>query len=241
MQKTVIVVPCFNEAARIVADDFVAAVKQRSDLKLLFVDDGSTDDTSKILEDLCGQHSQAMSFMRLHNNSGKAEAVRRGMLKAFADDVAVVGYWDADLSTPFAELDPMLDTMTANKAAIVIGSRVRLLGNNIARSMSRHYLGRAFATAASLVLRLPVYDTQCGAKLFVNTNETRSLFESPFDSRWIFDVEILSRSQRITPPLVVVEHPLSNWNHTNGSRLRPTDFINAGLDLVRLGLTTKKL
>ena len=70
---------------------------------------------------------------------------------------------------------------------MVFGARVALLGRQINRLPSRHYLGRIFATLASTVLSLRIYDTQCGAKIFRNSATFRSAIAEPFDSPWIFD------------------------------------------------------
>jgi hypothetical protein len=120
----------------------------------------------------------------------------------------------------------------------VLGSRIRLLGRRVRRSPARHYAGRVFATVASLKLRLPVYDTQCGAKLFRACGETRAAFERPFSSRWIFDVEILARLTGSLGPEAVaerlVEHPLAEWADVGESKLRLREALVAGLQLLFL-------
>src|SRR5204862_482251 len=85
------------------------------------------------------------------------------LARALDRGAEVVGYVDADLSTPVAEVARLLDEMEQRGVAVVMGARVALLGTAIQRRALRHYLGRLFATAASIILGLPVYDTQCGA------------------------------------------------------------------------------
>ncbi len=116
----------------------------------------------------------------------------------------------------------------------------RAARRRIVRRASRHYFGRVFATAASTVLALPVYDTQCGAKLLRNTPLCRSLFAQPFGSRWIFDVELLARylkAKEKAGPLGVYELPLDEWTDVDGSKVRAKDFARAVGEMVAIHRT----
>jgi dolichyl-phosphate beta-glucosyltransferase len=239
LQKTVLIVPCYNEARRIRADAFVQAVATDPTLALLFVDDGSTDSTRAGLAQLCARRPEQMAVLGLERNVGKAEAVRAGLLAAFERNPSVVGYFDADLATPLSEVSPMRALFDEPRVEMVLGSRVALLGREIDRSPKRHYLGRVFATAASLVLGVQVYDTQCGAKLFRNTERTRRIFAQPFSVKWTFDVEILARLLGINGSPhshhgggLVVEYPLRGWRDVAGSKLGLGASLRAAADLL---------
>lgn len=236
---TIVVVPCYNEAKRFDAAAFDEFLSRSCDISLLLVDDGSTDDTPLIHERLRQRHPRRILTLRLGMNVGKAEAVRRGMQLAIRRRAEFVGYWDADLATPLDAI-PRFEAVlrTRPQLMLVMGSRVALLGRQIRRRWRRHMLGRAFATAASLVLKLPVYDTQCGAKLFRATPATTELFRRPFRTRWIFDVEILARIATViransstAADVAIYEYPLDSWHDVQGSRLKSTDFVTAAVDL----------
>jgi glycosyltransferase involved in cell wall biosynthesis len=236
--ESVIVVPCYNEAARLDLRAFAAFLERSEGVSLLMVDDGSRDGTSRVLEQLRAAHPQRIAVLGLGANVGKAEAVRRGVKLALRRSPAMVGYWDADLATPLDAILQFRSVLVERpEFALVMGSRVGLLGRQIRRNWKRHYLGRMFATAASLVLSLPVYDTQCGAKLFRVTRETAQLFDRPFHTRWIFDVEILARMMQAThgddrsAVESIYELPLDRWEDVPGSQLRAHHFLVAALDL----------
>ena len=93
----------------------------------------------------------------------------------------------------------------------------------------------------SRMLDLPIYDTQCGAKLFRVTDELPELFRDPFISKWIFDVEIIARAivvrrgtDRTPVSEIIYELPLGRWHDVDGSKIRPKDFVIVSLDLVRI-------
>jgi dolichyl-phosphate beta-glucosyltransferase len=114
-----------------------------------------------------------------------------------------------------------------------------LLGRKIERRRIRHYLGRLFATVASTILQLPVYDTQCGAKLLRVTPRIRRLFAAPFTSRWVFDVEMIARYiQQVGSAGAAANHiyefPLHTWTDVAGSKLKAIDFVVALNDLARI-------
>ncbi|HLX87145.1 MAG TPA: glycosyltransferase, partial [Acidimicrobiales bacterium] len=79
----VVVVPCYNEAARLSPEGFASLVSTGR-VALLFVDDGSTDDTVAVLEHMAQELRRytSVEVFCLPENSGKAEAVRQGMLRA---------------------------------------------------------------------------------------------------------------------------------------------------------------
>lgn len=180
--------------------------------------------------------------MRRRVNQGKAEAVRLGVVQALDNfRPEAVGFWDADLATPL-DLVPNLAAVLETRPAIemVFGARVQLLGRRVERRAVRHYLGRIFATVVSTMLHLAIYDTQCGAKLFRVTPDTRRIFAEPFLSRWVFDVEILARYLALYGHDIrrleraIYEYPLEVWTDIAGSRVRAGDFLIAFWDVFRI-------
>lgn len=250
--RIAIVVPCFNEEARLPDEAFARFGAEHPEVDFVMVDDGSTDGTVDLLRKLEGRLPGRVQVVALAGNRGKAEAVRQGMRAAFRSEAEredsegaepeYVGYWDADLAAPLDELPAFVRVLERHPGAVLaMGSRVQLLGRRIERRALRHYPGRVFATLASETLGLAVYDTQCGAKLFRNTEEVRALFEEPFVVGWTFDVELLARliagRARSGGPAVEVsvhEVPLRRWVDLGESKVRPLDFLRALWELARI-------
>lgn len=232
LARVTIVVPCYNEAERLDVEAFRGFEIPGQDLGFLFVDDGSRDGTAGVLEALRASAPERVSVIRLERNVGKAEAVRQGIAAAAERGCDCAGFWDADLATPLSELPRFVTTMESRpEIDMVFGARVRLLGRDISRRPSRHYVGRVGATLISSSLGLAVYDTQCGAKLFRCTPDLREVFSTPFRSRWIFDVEIIARfvqrwgRDRVARSLY--ELPLTHWHDVQGSKVKALDFVRA--------------
>jgi putative flippase GtrA len=224
-----IVVPCFNEARRFPSSAFDHCLARHEDTGFVLVNDGSSDETLEVLRDLERRWPGRVEVVDQQPNRGKAEAVRVGMLRAMDGTSTYVGYFDADLATPLEAIPEFVEVLEREaRIDLVMGARVALLGRNIARNPVRHYLGRVFATAASSVLGLPVYDTQCGAKLMRSSARLRTLFDRPFGSRWIFDVELLARY--LAGPGArdgLYELPLRSWTDVGESRVKSVDFLRA--------------
>ncbi len=237
-----LIVPCYNEAARLDVQRFRKFLADSPTIRISFVDDGSRDNTVQILDEVCRGYESRAGVLRCDRNRGKAEAVRFGICHALKEyEQEIVGYWDADLATPLDSVTNFLRILEEQpRVEMVFGSRVKLLGRHVERRAVRHYLGRIFATVVSLVLRLPIYDTQCGAKLFRVTPELKQVFAEPFLSKWVFDVEILARYLNVYGgnsrhlEEMIYEYPLEMWVDVAGSKVGPKDFFTAFVDVVRI-------
>lgn len=240
MQKICVVIPCYNEATRLPIDQIENFLLEAdSDVHLLFVNDGSNDETAVLVYTLRFQFPERIRILNLPSNMGKAEAVRQGVLHSLTRiEYEYVAYFDADMSAPLSELSRLQSAMERHHdCGFAFGSRIKVLSNHIERSLARHYMGRVLATFTSLLLRLPVYDTQCGAKLF-RASLARVLFGEPFISKWLFDVEIFARIIHYKgynyAHDCVCEVPLDTWIEKSDSRISFADLLLMPFELWRI-------
>lgn len=231
MKKIRIVIPCYNEEKRFPSEDFLDFMQQtQADVSFCFVNDGSSDNTLELLHSMRAIYQDRITVLDLKKNVGKAEAVRLCLLaNSGEEDIDFLAYLDADFATSPQELMRIYTKVIANSYIIMgIGSRWQHLGANIQRDTKRHYFGRIFATIASIILRLPIYDTQCGAKV-IKREIVPEIFNTPFISRWLFDVEVLARIIRYygleDVKNRIIEVPLNEWLEKGNSKIKLKDMI----------------
>ena len=239
--RTAIVVPCYNEADRLDGEVFLKTLAGSPDLSFIFVNDGSTDATLRLLLKLQLANPCRIDVINLRKNAGKAEAVRTGLQHACRIGAEVTGYWDADLATPLsaiADFEVVLDRYA--DVSVVFGSRRQMLGHRINRTISRRAVSRICAGLARLAVGLPIGDTQCGAKLLRNTPALRTAIAEPFTAGWLFDVELFTRiaSASENPDRCFYEQPLAEWEEVGGSKVSGRAIARSGLQM--LGLIARR-
>ncbi|MFC1761623.1 glycosyltransferase [Planctomycetota bacterium] len=238
--KIGLVIPCYNEQDRLPVSAILDYLAGNAHVTILLVNDGSNDKTGEIIDEAGRKCPGQAHTLHLPRNVGKAEAVRQGIMSASEEnDTEWVGFWDADLSTPLTEIQTMLD-YAAHETDLLMCSRVKRLGASVKRHLWRHVAGRVMATLISNVLKLPVYDTQCGAKL-VHRRIVQEVFSSPFLTKWLFDVEILARliQQRGRDAVLrgVTEVPIAKWRDIGGSKLGFRGMLRALIEIVRIKIS----
>lgn len=230
-------VPCFNEAARW-DPSYWAPLLTLNGVTWIFVDDGSTDGTRARISEVISNTPHIL--ITQDANRGKAEAVRAGILHTLnrpGQLPTMVGFMDADGAFDAADVQRILSNagqlLPTCDFDAVWSSRVALAGRNIQRSAQRHYLGRVAATLISWSEPSLPYDTQCGFKVFAPTDSLMSIIRDPFATRWLFDVEILSRFKAVTGrPMRIWEEPLQYWRDVPGSKVSSREVLRIGKEIL---------
>lgn len=235
MENITIIIPCYNEEKRLPVKDYYSFLLNYNG-KMVFVNDGSSDKTLKVLAYIKRDFPGKVSILHLRKNVGKSEAIRRGILErttSLPNDI--IGFMDADLSTPFDEVYYFMDALQKSHFKLIFGSRIARIGANIYRFHARHYFGRVVATAISIYLGIPIYDSQCGAKFF-RADFAHQVFSEPFVSRWLFDVEIFKRILQSDTKVdeVCYEMPLHTWIEKGGSKLTIHDVIKLPFEFYKI-------
>lgn len=243
----ILVVPCYNEAKRIpllVFEDFLV---RHENISVCFVDDGSKDTTNEMLQKFVAKNPEASCLVTLPSNRGKAEAVRQGILDMLAIEGSCqsIGFWDADLATPIGQSLEFLAMLASDPMIFaVVGSRWPHLGADIERGSMRNVIGEIMATVITRYLKLNIYDSQCGAKIF-RADIAHELFRLKFVSRWLFDVEVFTRMKRVFTRRLDVdaavmmnvhchEFPLRTWHDVPGSKLGLSNAFDIFIEIIRI-------
>jgi dolichyl-phosphate beta-glucosyltransferase len=230
-----IVIPAFNEAARI--QRTIEAVRAycmdlRSAWEVIVVDDGSRDSTAERVRAL---DARPLVIRLLTNaaNRGKGYSVRRGVLEATAPRILMS---DADLATPIEELEK-LAAWVDRGFEVVIGSRD--LPDSVLdppQPLVRRILAWAFRAFRRRLLLPEIRDTQCGFKLF-RRETARALFERATIDGWAFDCEVLAIAEKLG---YRVKEVGVVWRHDRESRVRPIRHGPAALlDVLRIRRRTR--
>ncbi len=245
IQKDIVgvVIPCYNEETRLKTDTFKNFVDKNLGYHLCFVNDGSTDNTLEVLNNLAKGKESYISVYNCPQNGGKAEAVRQGILHMIKDpQLNYVGYLDADLSTNFQDFDDLVQTISDSDFQIVGGSRISRMGANITKAGSRAIISKTINLMIRNILGMSFQDTQCGAK--VMTREVaEKMFNEKFKTSWLFDVEIFLRMKQYygaeKAEKVICEQPLKRWIHEDGSKLSMKDSFKIIMQLLKITFSSK--
>ncbi len=211
-----IVVPCYNEAARLTktVDEMLTQVPALVDSKfeIVIVDDGSSDRTVEVADSLIARAPDNIRLLRHPHNCGKGAALRTGVASSRGEFTLMA---DADGSTPITEVRKLL-AEARNGIDIVIGSRAMDDDTVMLKTrVHRRLLGRLFNGIVNLLVLPEIRDTQCGFKLFSRRVVT-DLFPTLTVDHFGFDIELLFRAR--LNGFTISELPV-NWRHVTGSKV----------------------
>ena len=216
MAKYSIIIPAYNEAARLggTLDRVLNHIADRRwDAEVIVVNDGSRDNTAELVRARANANS-SVRLIENPGNRGKGYSVRNGMLNA---NGGILLFTDADLSSPIEEAGKLFTAIDGG-ADVAIGSRwVQPDMQAKRQSLLRQFYGRIFNLALRILLGLKFKDTQCGFKAFTRSS-ARMLFSQQTIERWGFDAELLYIAHR--RGLNVKEVPVV-WSHSEGTRISP--------------------
>lgn len=222
--KYSIVIPAFNESARIPATlrSVVECIRSQGwNAEVIVVNDGSTDRTAEVVRDFA-KTAPELRLIENPGNRGKGYSVRSGILQARGE---LVLFTDSDLSAPIEEAERLFAAIEGG-ADIAIGSRWLETGRQTHRQpLYRQFFGRCFNAVTRAVMGLPFADTQCGFKAFTR-DAAQTVFQLQTIERWGFDPEILFIA--LKRGFRIVEVPVS-WAHDERSRM---SYLKDGMKML---------
>jgi glycosyltransferase involved in cell wall biosynthesis len=225
-EKISVVVPAYNEqeSLEVLSNEVAVACKKlHKQYEIIFVNDGSTDQTQKVIERLHERNPTVVKGIQLNANYGKAAALHAGFQAANYDYVLTL---DADLQDDPSEMSKLFDKIHEGYDAVSGWKQKRK------DSFIKNKTSKLYNAATNLVSGTSLHDHNSGYKLY------RSVV--------IKSLNIYGEMHRYIPALLaaqghtIAEVPVAHRKRVHGkSKYGPIRFINGALDLITVLFLTR--
>jgi glycosyltransferase involved in cell wall biosynthesis len=188
-----VVIPVLNEENAL--PRCIANLRQFLDTRLeypcriVIVDNGSTDNTPAIAEDLTQRYSE-VSWIHL-DIRGRGRALRTAWLDSEAE---VLTYMDVDLSTSLDAFPALVKAIAEERYDVATGSRL-MKGSKVTRSLKREITSRSYNMIIKTAFWNKFSDAQCGFKA-ISRKAADFLVPRIKDQGWFFDTELLLLAEK---------------------------------------------
>jgi len=215
MAQTVdVIIPVYNEEVGLPKCISALSIFLASRLSYLgnvvIVDNGSSDGTLPVAEELCKQYSNVrVVHLEL---KGRGRALRKSWLESSAD---ILVYMDVDLSTDLESLPELVAAIAEDGYHLSIGSRL-MSGSRVVRSLKREIISRTYNLLIKLMFFTKFHDAQCGFKA-ISGRAAQELIPKIMNQEWFFDTELLIIAEKAGIP--IKEIPV-NWIDDPDSRVK---------------------
>ena len=228
-----IILPAYNEASRIerCIREVTRAIHSFSgSSEIIVTEDGSTDDTEKIVANL-SQSNPHLHFLHFPIRLGKGKAIKKALASAKGD---IIVFMDVDLSTSLKHL-PQIVKLAREHRGMAIGSR-HVNGSKVERSFSRTLFSLSYNLFVRLLFLDGVHDHQCGFKAM--SREVAAVVLNKIESDgFFFDTEMILWCKKLGFPVIEVAVEWTEISKKGATAVRlVSDAAKLGLDLLRFRL-----
>lgn len=245
MQEKIIflVIPCFNEEKRLDVEKFAELIKAHKNLNMIFVDDGSTDNTLEILQDFKSD-LMGVYVVSLENNIGKANAVRVGFQLAVkiankeSEPVSWIGFTDSDSQISKWAINKLVSELDGHSTDSIFAVR-----NLITEKNYRYFVGKlvSFYLFNNFRSNLP-RDSQCGLKFFrFDLPFLELALSNPFHTRWFFEIEIYLRLRELGHEMSISCFQLTDLGRSENSKIRVRSYLEIIREVKHIKRIQRKL
>lgn len=158
--KLVIQIPCYNEEATVarVIEDIPKTIQGIDEIKIIILDDGSTDKTSEIAS------SYNVEIIKSNTNKGLSNTFKTGIIKALEENADILVNIDGDNQYCAKDIEKLIRPILNNSCDITIGARP--INQIQTFSPTKKFLQKFGTNVVKLISQVDIKDAASGFRAF---------------------------------------------------------------------------